>query len=189
METASANSKIEIRPLEVSDFEILSKIADERLGTGYFDHDDFVFRTEYPELNLVAVDDGQPVALISMTPEAPESLAEAVRMDPDALVKDAGGRPVIHFRTALCDAAHDGQGLTGALLESVINNARELGYGAIISPTWKYCGKAPAEKLQTNLGFRPIGERHMLWYDQKGYSCVICGGPCRCDAILLELIL
>lgn len=189
METEYINNRIAIRPLEVSDYEALSAIADERLGTGYFDYADFVFRTEHPRLNLVAVDDGRPAALISMTPEAPESLARAVRMDLDTLLRDAGGRPVIHFRTALCDSAHDGQGISGILLEKVISNARELGYGVIISPTWMYNGIAPAEKLQTNLGFRAIGKRKLLWYGQEGYSCVICGGPCRCDAVLLELIL
>lgn len=189
MKSEEFTDGLTIRSLELSDYEVLGTIADERLGKGYFDPDDFVFRTKYPELNLVAEEGGLPVALISMTPEDPESLAKAVQMDLKELLKDACGRPVIHFRTALCDAAHDGQGISGILLERVIDNAREMGYGVIISPTWKYNGKAPAEKLQTNLGFKRIGEKHMLWYDQKGYSCIICGGRCRCDAILLELIL
>lgn len=187
------NEKIDestfIRPLRKEDFEYLESVADRRLGTGYFDYDDFLFRTEYPELNLVADVDGKAVAMISMTPEEPTSLANAVKMDLDELLKDAAGRPVIHFRTALCDEEHDHAGLTKRLLEIVINNAKVLGYGVIISPTWKYHGKAPALRLQTDLGFVDIGEKHLLWVEQKKYKCIICNGPCKCDAILLKLVL
>jgi len=182
-------SEIVIRPLKESDLKILSEVADRRLGEGYFDYDDFLFRTKYPELNLVAEEGGKPVAILSMTPEDPESLAKTMKTDLDQLLKDANGKPTLHFRTAMCDEDHDKTGLIKRMLVMAISNARDLGYGLIISPTWKYDGKTPALRLQTDLGFVSIGEKKMLWYDQKGYTCVFCKGPCKCDAELMELIL
>lgn len=189
MSKETTNDNIIIRPLLETDWDALCCMCDRRLGKGYLDYEDFLFRVEYPELNLVAEENGRPIAMVSMTPEDPRSLADAVKMDYDELLRDAGGRETIHFRTAICDEIHHHTGLTQSLLERVISNARRLGYGVILSPTWKYNGCVPALKLQTNLGFKIKGERHMLWYNQKGYTCIICNGPCRCDAVLMELIL
>jgi len=187
MKYENFNDKITIRPLKESDFEYLNEVCNRRLGDGYLDYEDFLFRVKNPELNLVADENGKAVSLISMTPEGVETLAPSLKMTKAEILDSAGGKPLIHFRTAVTDEEHDGLGLMRYLLKLVIKNARDLGYGLILSPTWVYDGKAPAANTHKALGFTVVGEKKMLWYNQKGYTCVYCKGPCRCDALLFQL--
>ena len=176
-----------IRSAEARDFLPLQQLCERRFGSGYLEKEDFEDRIRYPELFLVADSGGQPVAAVSMTPEAPYSLARAMQMTEEEVLSAARGKPTIHFRSAITAEGFEGRGLIQLLLSRVIENARRLGYGLILSPNWKYDGKIPAGKIHDRLGFVNIGERKNLWLNQKGYSCVYCKGPCRCTAVLYQL--
>jgi len=180
---------IVFRPATIDDYETLRDICERRLGDGYLGRDDYEDRVKYPELNMVADHDGRAVAFVSMTPESVESLSKAMKYDEDKILEAAGGKPVIHFRTAIADEHYDGKGLISSLLSMVVDQARNLGYGLILSPTWKYDGKVPAARVQEKVGFKPVGDRKLLWVHQKGYTCIACKGPCRCDAVLYQLVL
>jgi len=108
-------------------------------------------------------------------------------MTEEEVLTAARGKPTIHFRSAITAEGFERRGLVRILLGRIIENARRLGYGLILSPNWKYDGCVPAARIHDQLGFVNIGERENLWVDQKGYSCVICKGPCRCTAVLYQL--
>lgn len=182
------DDNITIRSLKKSDWDDISQLCDRRLGRGYLDYEDFLNRTMYPDINLVADDGGKAVAIVSFVPGSAEELAEKFQVDPRKLEKDAGGREILHYRTVLCDEEHEHTGLTSAVMEKVLENAKQRQCGAVYGTVWKYNGKLPAMNMLARQGFKKVKELHEPWLNQKGYECIVCKGPCRCDGVLIEKI-
>lgn len=63
-------------------------------------------------------------------------------------------------------------------------DAAGLGYGSIFGSAWVYDGKIPMSHLFDHFGFRQLYGRKLLWYHEENYRCVVCGGRCRCDAMI-----
>lgn len=181
-------SMIQIRSAEERDFEPLRELCDARLGKGYLSKDDYMDRIRFPSLNLVAVSGENIAGFVSMTPEDAESLGKALQIDSEDILRDARERPCIHFRTAIISEKYEHRGIVHMLLGEMLHNAESEGYGLILSPVWEYEGKAPAARFHDDFGFVRLGRRENLWADQKGYTCIICNGPCHCNAILYELV-
>lgn len=190
MNSNSSNlNGITVRPAAEGDFEALRALCDGRLGDGYLSKDDYLDRIKYPSLNLVAEsEEGELAGFVSMTPEGAESLGKAVQLDPEKILRDAKGRPCIHFRTAISSENFEHRGIVRMLLGRILDSAEREGYGLILSPVWEYDGKAPAAKFHDDFGFVSLGRREDLWADQQGYTCILCKGPCHCSAILYELV-
>jgi len=189
MEKTINDLKINVRPLEEADWDNLNNLCNRRFGTGYLDYKDFLDKIKFPRLNLVAEDKGKAVAMVSMIPTEAHKLAEFMQMDEQELLKDAAGRKMIRYKTAVCDEDYEGKGIIHFLTGEIIRNVKEDNFGVILASVWKYNGKAPASRLLRSFEFKDLGERHMMWYNQKDYECVVCNGPCKCDAELFELIL
>lgn len=177
-----------VRPARAEDFDALRVLCDRRLGDGYLLKDDFLDRILYPSLNLIAEIGGELAGFVSMTPEDPESLGKALQLSPEDIIRDSGGKPCIHFRTAICSESFEHMGVIRYLLRIILENAEKEGYGLILSPVWEYDGQAPAAKFHDDFGFINLGKRENLWINQIGYTCIFCKGPCHCSAILYELI-
>jgi len=186
METTEEH--IYIRSAQKSDFEVIEKLCTERFGAGYLTRTDFEEWLAFPKLFLVAADGDRFCGFCYLMPENKEKLAEYMKIDVKTVEDASNGKPVLHCKSAALVSTEEHRGLMFRLLSQELENAKEMGFGAAFAPAWTYNGKIPMGHLMELLGFEKIGVRDNLWLDQENYTCVVCGGKCRCQAIIYKKV-
>lgn len=182
-------AKIVIRPAKSEDYDIIVQMCDERFGKGYLDRAEFDRWLEYPELFLALCYDNEFVGYVCILPSTPESVCKDMKLPLDEVKAECEGKKVVRCRSAILRTKFDSMGFMRMLWQKVFENAKKLGYGISYCPAWKYDGFVPMDHLLTKLGFVRIAEKQMLWYDEENYTCIVCGGRCKCPAAIYKLII
>lgn len=180
-------AEVNIRPAEEKDYEAITALCDLRFGEGYIDHEEFSHWREYPELFLALDYKGEFVGYVCILPSTPEIVCKNMQLPLDEIKRECEGKKVIRCRSAVLREEFEHMGFMRMLWERVFENAAKLGYGIAYCPAWKYNGFVPMDHLLTQLGFVAIAQREMLWYNEEKYTCVICGGRCKCPAVVYRL--
>lgn len=178
------SEKINIRPANKGDYDIIIELCDERFGDGYIDKSELDRWIKYPDLFLALDYDGEFVGYVCILPSTPESVCADMKLPLDQVKAECEGKKVVRCRSAVLRKKFESMGFMRLLWEKVFENARQLGYGISYCPAWKYDGFVPMDHLLTKLGFEPIAEKQMLWYDEETYTCVVCNGRCKCPAVI-----
>ena len=188
--TASENTdeNILIRSAKAEDFERIKQLAELRFGIGYLDRQEFDAWLRDPDFFLVAEVDGRFAGYAYHRPESVEELASYMKLDPAYVRQVSGGRPVIHCRSAALAPEFEHRGLMQKIVAQLEETAGREGFGAEFAPAWKYGEAVPMRKNLLARGYTELCEREKLWYDQENYRCVICGGRCRCTAVIFQRI-
>ncbi len=186
--TDNTIEKIKIRPARSDDYQIIFDLCEQRFGNGYLNHKEYDIWLKNPRLFLAAEYEGTFAGTVCYLPEKAEALAKYMQLDTEYIKTVSDGKPVIHCKTAVLVPEYDHLGVMQALIEAANENSRKLGFGAAFAPAWKYNGFIPMEKLMLKLGFDEIAERQNIWYDMDGYTCIICGGKCKCTAVIYQKI-
>lgn len=181
------DDSVKIRFAKKSDFENIRALCVERFGEGYLAEKDYEAWLKTKELFLVAEDNGAFCGFCYLMPESYEDLAAYMKLDVATVEKVACGKPVLHCRSAALKSDAEHRGVMYRLLSEELKNAKELGFGAAFAPAWSYRGRTPMAHLMDLLGFEQIGIRENLWFDQENYVCVVCGGKCRCQAVIYQI--
>lgn len=96
----------------------------------------------------------------------------------------AGEKPILYYKSAAIPQQFERKGVMPAIVEDILREAQQAGYGSLFGSAWLYDGKIPLQGTLKKLGFQALYARKMLWYDDVNYHCVICKGRCTCDAML-----
>lgn len=176
-----------IRPAVEKDFETIEQLCTLRFGSGYLKRGEFERWLRNPELFLVTEHNGDLVGYVCFLPVSPQEMAEYLHFPVEEVEKASGGKDVIHCKSTAVFSEYEHKGLMRLLWERILANVRNAGYRVAYGPAWKYRGFVPMDHLLTSLGFVPICEKEKLWFDDKSYTCIICGGPCKCPAVIYQL--
>lgn len=166
------------------DYEIINELCDKRFGTDYLTKEEFEHWLNFPGYFRVAFFNNTFAGYAFLEPEDIAGLAAFIKIDISEIESYARGRPVIHCRSAAMVPKYEHSGIMYELLHSEIEYAKNQGFGAAFAPAWKYNNKVPMASLMKQLGFEYMCERHMLWHDLPDYKCIVCNGPCTCDAVI-----
>ena len=77
-----------------------------------------------------------------------------------------------------------GTGAARALFGTALAKSVADGVPMAWGSAWKIGETVPMHKIFDGFGFGVAGEVPMAWYNDENYSCVYCGGRCRCDAVI-----
>lgn len=170
-------------------FEEIRLLCEARFGEGYLSREEFARWMRHPRLIKTALADGRFAGFTVMLPADTPEIMRRMGMPEEDVVALAGERPALIYKSAAVRAEYENCGVMRALASRAFEDAKALGYGTLFGAAWAYDGKIPIEPTLLAFGFRRLYERKMLWYHDKGYRCIVCGGPCRCDAVIYYKIL
>lgn len=92
----------------------------------------------------------------------------------------------IQLDSIMVEFQHQEKGIASRLVQEVlIDYPNEK----IISFAWKQGDEANLHEIYIRFGFRKVKELHNYWHQQslqQGYTCIVCGNPCVCTAVLYE---
>ena len=165
-------------------YEDIQQLCDLRYGTGYIDRPVYEKWMEHPELMNVALVEGEFAGFSVFVPAAVDELMSHMDMPREDVVRIAGDRPALIYRSAAVPFRFEKRGIMQQLLGNALEELPELGYGSVFGSAWVHDGRVPMSRLFNLFGFSRLYERKMLWYQDKNYRCVVCGGRCRCDAMI-----
>lgn len=170
-------------------YDIIQQECDLRYGPGYMTPEVYAHWMEHPDMIQIALVDGQYAGYSSMLPVTPEEVTRLMKVDRADVERVAGDRPILYYKSTVIPYAFEGRGHFQALAHAAMDTARAQGYGSMFSTAWTYDGYTPLERPFKRLGFVRLYRRGMLWYEDKNYTCVVCKGPCKCDAEIYYKIL
>lgn len=170
-------------------YDIIRELCDLRYGEGYMTREVYGHWMERPEMIQIALVDGDFAGYSSMLPVTAQEVTEKMKVDREDVERIAAGRPIIYYKSTVIPFEYEGRGHFQALARVAISTAREQGYGSMFSTAWTYGGYTPLARPFARLGFEYLYRRGMLWYDDKNYTCIVCKGPCKCDAEIYYKIL
>ena len=165
-------------------YESIKKLCDDSFGTGYLDYAEFTKWLLHPGLFKIALIDGEFAGYSVMIPAKTEVIMEHMGMEESEVMEITENKPALIYKSAAVLPKYRKHGLFTKLAESLLCNAKELGYCSVIVSAWTHSGRTPVEKSLMSLDFTRLYRRHMLWYQYENYRCVICNGRCVCDAII-----
>lgn len=165
-------------------YDTIQQLCDLRYGTGYIDRAVYEKWMEHPELMSIALIDGEFAGFSVFVPATVEELMTHMDMPREDVVRIAGDRPALIYKSAAVPFRFEKRGIMQLLLGSALEELPGLGYGSIFGSAWVYDGRTPMGRLFDHFGFRQLYGRKMLWYHDKNYRCVVCGGQCKCDAMI-----
>lgn len=163
-------------------YDEIEQLCDLRYGRGYMTRALYSHWMEHPEMIQIALVDGRFAGCTGMYPVTPEEVVRKLAVVPADVARIAGGRPILYYNTTVVRQEYDGRGYSQAMIRSAVQIARDQGFGSIFGSAWIYDNATPIARTVKRMGFQPLYRRKMLWYDDKNYTCIICKGPCRCDA-------
>lgn len=165
-------------------YDIIQPLCDLRYGTGYMTREVYAHWMEHPDMIQIALVDGQFAGYSSMLPVTLDEVVTGMKVNRSDAERIAGGRPILYYKSTVVPFEYEGRGHFQALAHAAMATAREQGYGSMFSTAWTYGGYTPLARPFARLGFEHLYRRSMLWYEDKNYTCIVCKGPCRCDAEL-----
>ena len=166
------------------DYDELCKLCDERYGDGYFSWETYDHYSTRPELFITAHCGEELAGFSVMIPASKEEIAKEMKMPQEDVDELSGDKPPIIFRSLIIHKRFEKKGLPLTMANILLERVQAAGYGTIFGPAWMYDGKIPIEGLLKRLGFTQLYIRKNVWYDDLKYHCIICGGRCKCDAMI-----
>lgn len=90
-----------------------------------------------------------------------------------------------YFKCNTVDEEYRGLGIGKKLLQLAINAAKQQGAQAGVSHLWKQSPNNSAVSYFTKCGGEIVKSHPGKWNEEskQGYSCVLCGNDCHCEAI------
>ena len=180
---------VKIIDATVNFYDDIKQLCDESFGTGYLDRAEYDRWILQPHLFNIALVDDKFAGYSAMLPVSIEDIIEYMGMKEAEVQAITGNKPALIYKSVAVQPKYRKNGILTKLIKGLLNNAKELGYGSVIVSAWTYGGKTPAENSLISMDFTRLYHRHMLWYRNENYRCVICNGRCICDALIFYKIL
>lgn len=172
------------RNADKSDYDNIKSLCDRRYGTGYLTEALFDSYLECEKLFITALKDGEFAGFAVMTHANEEHIAENMKMPIDEVRLLSHGMPPLIFRSHAILEKFEKMGLPVNMTAALMREGKKQGCGTVFASAWMYDGKIPMGKTFDRLGYQQLYIRENLWYDNEDYCCVVCGGRCRCKAMI-----
>ena len=162
------------------------ELANLRFGDNYINTEDLLsYITERGGVCTLAVDEEDKLlGFCLFYGETFKNISEQLKISKEEMLS------VIKENCNLCVAksivlaeSAQGMGIADNLLKINLEKAKNKGYDYVFAAAWdKGGGDVPAKNVSVKNGFKFLKTSSMVWINYKNYKCVICNGPCRCNA-------
>ncbi|MCL2033116.1 MAG: hypothetical protein FWG94_00125 [Oscillospiraceae bacterium] len=166
------------------------RIANEGFGEGYMG---------IRKIKSLAADEG-PFYIASVSGKAvgyccfqyvsAQACAESLKLPEAVLLENAGAAGnVCLTRTMSVTNLYRKSGIADKLFSLCLNDAVNAGLPSAWGGAWKIGAKIPMRRIFLANRFRCYGEVPLIWYEESGYRCSVCNGPCRCTGVIYYKLL
>lgn len=179
--------EIEIIDAEEKYYPQMLELCEECFGSGYLSYPHFCEMIKMEAPFKMALTGKELIGYSVFETTDAEEVAAQYQIDLEGVKEIAGAEKIFRYKSAAVKKAFHGKGVAGNLLEECIQKARELDCGSVFVAGWKYNGRVPMHNIFIRNGFVEVGLRKNLWYGEEDYTCIICGGRCKCEGIIYYL--
>ena len=145
--------------------------------SGFISFDENRLYVQYDEQGLAGA--------ILFLAEDRQTMIDNLSIDPadyDRIRKDLR---TLHHKFSVVRGDLRGRGLMTLMLEEALEEIRKEGrYGAIFVQAWIKQDVIPMERIFQRAGYVPYRRQIRPWWKYENRSCNICGGRCKCDAMV-----
>jgi GNAT superfamily N-acetyltransferase len=172
------------------DASALTKMTCDTFGDSYMsfkEMEDII--TDPLSRSYVEEDEGGIAGVVLFIRESKADFMENMEVDGDDYDRISSGKYVLHLKTCMIRENLRGRGLMTSMFHEAIDMVRKDGiYGAIFTQGWiRPDETVPMHGIFEGEGYIKYKRQHQPWYKYADRSCVLCGGRCKCDAMVYYL--
>lgn len=134
---------------------------------------------------FVLYDDKGLAGSILFLCESKADFMENMEVEPDDFDKISGGKGVLHHKFSVIRKDLRGRGLMTKMLDDALLMLKDEGiFGALFTQGWIKEGTIPMEGIFERAGYKQYKRQIRPWWKYYDRTCNICGGRCKCDAMV-----
>lgn len=99
------------------------------------------------------------------------------------------GESICHTKSIALRGNCEKAGIGTELFKQTLDKAQKLGYKVAWCPAWIRENYVPVGNVLKRNDFTYYKTVGNLWEDDKDYKCIVCSGPCKCNAAVYYKIL
>ena len=175
-----------MRRAELSDTDELIEFADDCFGKPYIFREEMVSFIQN-DLNrlFVTKENGRIIGAILFLNDSKETIMEDMEVTEEDYERISGGKPILHHKFSIIRDEYRGQGLMTEMLSEAIKELEKEGiFGAIVTQGWIKQDEIPMEGIFKRMGYIQYKRQIRPWWKFSNRTCNICGGRCKCDAMV-----
>jgi len=169
-----------------SDASAITDLANLCFGDAYTSVSEVEGFIEDPENRLYIEEDEKGLAgAVLFLKDNKENLNEDMEVSAADFDRISEGKKVLHHKFSIIREDLRGQGIMTRMLDDAIDHAAKEGvYGAIFTQGWIKQGEIPMENIFYRAGYTVYKRQIKPWWKYADRTCNICGGRCKCDAMV-----
>ncbi len=175
-----------MRPAEQRDAKAVTELANLCFGDAYTSLEEMKGFIEDRENRLFIEEDEKGLAgAVLFLKDDKEGLFEDLDVTGDDFDRLSEGKKVLHHKFSIIREDLRGKGIMTRMLDDAIALVEDSGsYGVIFTQGWIKQGSIPMENIFKRAGYRVYKKQIRPWWKYNDRTCNICGGRCRCDAMV-----
>ncbi|MCR5397975.1 MAG: hypothetical protein K6E68_00405 [Lachnospiraceae bacterium] len=178
-----------MRRAKVEDAAAIDKMTVECFGDSYLSVKEI---TDYilDDWNRLYVEEDEKglAGAILFLREDKSLFLEDMEIDSDDYDRLSRGKAVLHHKFSVIRQDLRGSGMMTRMLNDALKEAEDDGkYGVLFTQGWiQPDGTVPMEGIFDRAGYVKYKRQKSPWYKPKFFdkTCVLCGGRCKCDAMV-----
>jgi GNAT superfamily N-acetyltransferase len=177
---------VQMRAAQNKDANAITELTCICFGDAYTSEDEIrTFIADDRNHLYVACDENGLAAAILFLYESRSALEENLDVTGADYDRIGGGRSVLHYKFSVVREDVRGRGLMTGMLQQLLELLREdERYGALFVQAWIKQGEIPLEGILRRNEFKVYRKQIRPWWKYHDRSCNICGGRCKCDAMV-----
>ncbi|MBR4719182.1 MAG: GNAT family N-acetyltransferase [Lachnospiraceae bacterium] len=175
-----------MRRAVIEDTEELVKFGEDCFGKPYIFEDEMRgFISDDNNRLFVEEDEGRIIGATLFLNDDKETIMEDMEVTGEDFDRLTAGRPVLHHKFCIVRDDCRGKGVMTKMLEESFSQLEKEGiYGAVFAQAWIKKGDIPIEGILKNMGYTTYKRQISPWYKFSDRVCSVCGGRCKCDAMV-----
>ncbi len=177
---------MKIRKAVSSDTEEIVQFCEDCFGKDYtFIPEMRAFIEDDANRLFVIEEDGRIIAAVLYLKDDKQTVMEDMEVEEEDFDRISKGRPVLHHKFCIVREDCRGRGLMTKLMEDAVAELKREGiYGAVFGQAWIKQGEMPMENICARTGYQQYKRQIRPWWKYADRTCNICGGRCKCDAMV-----
>ncbi len=177
---------LNMRRAEVKDTAELVEFAEDCFGEAYTFEPEMRSFIENDNNRLYVVDDEDRIqGAVLFLNDSKETIMEDMEVTSDDFDRISRGKPILHHKFSIIRDDLRGKGMMTDMLSRAISELETEGrYGAIFTQGWIKDGEIPMEGIFRRMGYSEYKRQIRPWWKFSDRTCNICGGRCKCDAMV-----
>ncbi|MCL2081993.1 MAG: N-acetyltransferase [Oscillospiraceae bacterium] len=179
-----------IVPYDTAFARDVALIANKSFGEGYMNEDRLKEVTGGQGSFYSSVTDGKISGYCFFQYITADLCASKIKLPKETFVQNSSSDGMVCYtKTMAVDESLRGRGVADDLFEACLNKAVSDGLFSAWGSAWRLGNIVPMNRIFLKNGFCVHSEVPYIWYDDKQYKCIVCGGRCKCTGVIYRKLL